>query len=65
MAQDLNNSYNALQNGLYIQALSISAVLAAAAYLQFLSVFFVLIVINRYLGSDKKQEPYQNEVVKN
>ncbi len=57
MGTDLNGFYNQLQNNLSPYAISIGSVLIAVSFLEALSVFFLLIVIFKYTGDDKVNEP--------
>jgi hypothetical protein len=65
MGNDLNNFYNAIQNGLSPKSLNLGGILVAIGLLQSISVFFLLIVINRYLREDTKSEKFETEVARN
>jgi len=51
----LNNFFDALQNNLAPNCSSLGGVIVAAAFLQAISVFFVLIAVLRFKEEDKNK----------
>jgi|LauGreDrversion4_2_1035121.scaffolds.fasta_scaffold373070_2 hypothetical protein len=64
MNSDLNSFYNQLQNNLAPYATSIGSVLIAVSFLQAVSIFFLLIVINKYSGEDKPVQENNANIAK-
>ena len=65
MSSDLNNFYSSLQNDLSPNASSLGGIIVAVAFLQAISVFFILIAILRYTGDEKKSNEAHSEDAKN
>jgi hypothetical protein len=55
MGNDLRVFYSQLQDNLAPNSSSLGGVIIAVSFLEAISVFFLLIVINKYSAKDKKE----------
>lgn len=52
MQSDLNLIYDAMSNKLGVASTSLAAIIIAVSFLQWIAVFFLLIVLNKYKATN-------------
>jgi hypothetical protein len=58
MKKGMNNIYSELKNDLSRNAFSLGAIIIAVSFLEYLSVIFLFILINKFKKDDKEQSSY-------
>ena len=58
MKKGMNNIYSELKNDLSHNAFSLGAIIIAVSFLEYLSVIFLFILINKFKKDDKEQSSY-------